>query len=67
MSYYNDFSLSVLVFQSPERIETLLSQLGNGELFCDPDFPSDNHALYISEEKLHGDKTITWKRPQVQN
>ncbi|XP_041348912.1 calpain-A-like [Gigantopelta aegis] len=46
---------------SKEDIDKILSALGPGELFCDPDFPADNRALNFSAE---GPKTIRWLRPK---
>ena len=59
------FMFVLTYFQSPERLEDLLDNLGPNELFCDPDFPADSRALYFSEDKLLADKTVLWKRPQV--
>ena len=50
-------------FQTKAEVEELLSQLGEGELFCDPDFPPDYHALFNSPGM--SDENVTWLRPQV--
>lgn len=46
-------------------MEQILDALGPNELFCDPDFPADNNALFFSEDKLRTEKSIVWKRPKV--
>ncbi|XP_053388968.1 calpain-5-like, partial [Mercenaria mercenaria] len=58
---YEDGSLGIM---TQARIEEIVENLGQDELFCDPDFPADSQALFYSEDKHSTGKSIIWKRPK---
>ncbi|KAJ8313093.1 hypothetical protein KUTeg_010466, partial [Tegillarca granosa] len=46
---------------SSDVIQNILEELGPDELYCDPDFPADKHALFYSNKDS---SDVVWKRPK---